>query len=173
MIAAIRASTGSMPRNCAMTSATAWPRNAWHVPIYASLGYGNPSFRRRLAAKIAPQIVGIIETRIDSSSDEFRANCAHYQGLVSDLRERLARATAVGGEESVRRHRSRGKLLPRERVERLLDPGTPFLELSPLAANGMYDDEAPSAGIVTGIGSVHGKETALGAHHPTVQSGTV
>ncbi len=116
--------------------------------------------------------MGIIETRIDTSSDEFRANCAHYQGLVSDLRERLARATAGGGEESVRRHRSRGKLLARERVERLLDPGTPFLELSPLAANGMYDDEAPSAGIVTGIGSVHGKEVALVANDATVKGGT-
>src|SRR3982075_1984294 len=164
MIAAISASTGSMPRNCAKTSATARPGNAWHVPMHASLGYGNPSFRRRLTAKIARQIVGMIETRIDGSSDEFRANCAHYQGLVSELRERLARATAGGGEESVRRHRSRGKLLARERIERLLDPGTPFLELSPMAANGMYDDGAPSAGIVTGIGSVHGKEVALVAN---------
>jgi len=129
------------------------------VPIGTVLGYENPSIRRRLAAKIA-HIVAIIETRVDTSSDDVRANCAQYLSLVSDLRERLARATAGGGEESVRRHRSRGKLLARERIERLLDPGTPFLELSPLAANGMYDDDAPSAGIVTGIGSVSSSESA-------------
>src|SRR5918912_4089977 len=77
-----------------------------------------------------------------------------------------------GGEEAVRRHRARGKLLARERVERLLDPGAPFLELSPLAANGMYDDEAPSAGIVTGIGTVGGREVAIVANDATVKGGT-
>jgi acetyl-CoA carboxylase carboxyltransferase component len=116
--------------------------------------------------------MALLETRIDTSSDEFRANCAHYQELVSDLRARLARARGGGGEESVRRHRGRGKLLARERIEQLLDPGTPFLELSPLAANGMYDDEAPSAGIVTGIGSVDGKEVAIVANDATVKGGT-
>jgi propionyl-CoA carboxylase len=116
--------------------------------------------------------MSVVETRIDASSDEYRANCAHYLELVTDLRARLDRAKAGGGEESVRRHRGRGKLLARERIERLLDPGTPFLELSPLAANGMYDDEAPSAGIVTGIGSVYGKEVAIVANDATVKGGT-
>src|SRR5712691_3324396 len=116
--------------------------------------------------------MGVLETRIDSSSDEFVANREHNQQLVADLRMRLARVRAGGGAEAVRRHRARGKLLARERIERLVDPGTPFLELSPLAANGMYDDEAPSAGIVTGIGVVHGKEVALVANDATVKGGT-
>src|SRR5438067_6435737 len=116
--------------------------------------------------------MALLETRIDSASDEFRANCAHSLELVTDLRARLARARAGGGEEAVRRHRGRGKLLARERIERLLDPGTPFLELSPLAASGMYDDEAPSAGIVTGIGSVYGKDVAIVANDATVKGGT-
>src|SRR5438552_839541 len=98
--------------------------------------------------------MGVLETRIDPSSAEFIANREHNLQLVADLRTRLARVKQGGGEEAVRRHRARGKLLARERIERLLDPGSPFLELSPLAANGMYDDEAPSAGIVTGVGSV-------------------
>src|SRR5712691_6414347 len=116
--------------------------------------------------------MGVLETRIDSSSDEFAANREHNQQLVTDLRARLARTRVGGGEESVRRHRGRGKLLARERIERLLDPGMPFLELSPLAANGMYDDEAPSAGIVTGIGSVQDKEVAIVANDATVKGGT-
>src|SRR5256885_16450373 len=105
--------------------------------------------------------MALLETRIDTASDEFRANCAHSLELVTDLRARLARARAGGGEESVRRHRGRGKLLARERIERLVDPGTPFLELSPLAAIGMYADEAPSAGIVPGIRSVQRQEVPI------------
>jgi 3-methylcrotonyl-CoA carboxylase beta subunit len=116
--------------------------------------------------------MAVLESRIDASTEEFRANCAQSLELVADLRARLTRVKAGGGEESVRRHRGRGKLLARERIERLVDPGTPFLELSPLAANGMYDDEAPSAGIVTGIGSVYGKEVALVANDATVKGGT-
>src|SRR5579859_2758987 len=113
-----------------------------------------------------------LETRIDSTSEDFRGNRAHYLELVTDLRARLARARAGGGEESVRRHRGRGKLLARERIEHLLDPGTPFLEFSPLAANGMYENEAPSAGIVTGIGSIEGKDVAIVANDATVKGGT-
>src|ERR1700738_5005937 len=116
--------------------------------------------------------MSVLETRVDTSSEEFRANCEHYLPLVTDLRARLARVKAGGGEESVRRHRGRGKLLARERIQHLLDPATPFLELAPLAANGMYDDQAPSAGVVTGIGSVHGKEVAIVANDATVKGGT-
>src|SRR5438552_12792276 len=108
--------------------------------------------------------MSVLETRLDTTTEEFATNRQQYLELVADLRARLARARAGGGEESVRRHRLRGKLLARERIERLVDPGTPFLELSTLAANGMYGDEAPSAGIVTGIGVVHGKEVALVAN---------
>ena len=113
-----------------------------------------------------------LESRIDPSSEEFSANRDHNLRLVSGLRDRLARVRQGGGEEAVRRHRARHKLLARERIERLIDPGTPFLELSPLAANGMYEDDAPSAGIVTGIGEVEGKEVAIVANDATVKGGT-
>src|SRR3712207_5778011 len=111
--------------------------------------------------------MAVLESRVDPSSAEFQATRDHNLGLVRELRERLAAVRQGGGEEPVRRHRERGKLLARERIEHLLDPGTPFLELSPLAACGMYEDEAPSAGIVTGIGSVAGKEVAIVANDAT------
>nr|WP_269467747.1 carboxyl transferase domain-containing protein [Microbacterium sp. JZ31] len=92
--------------------------------------------------------------------------------LVGELRDRL-QATALGGPPRAReRHTARGKLLPRERVDRLLDPGSPFLELSPLAGNGMYDDEAPAAGIITGIGLVEGRRCMVIANDATVKGGT-
>src|SRR5437867_2071255 len=92
--------------------------------------------------------------------------------LVEGLHAARARAAAGGPEEARRRHSARGKLLPRERIARLLDPGTPFLELSPLAAHGCYDDEAPGAGIVTGIGRIAGRECVLVANDATVKGGT-
>src|SRR5215471_18384917 len=116
--------------------------------------------------------MAVLESRIDPSSAEFAANREHNLHLVDDLRCRLAQVREGGGEEAVRRHLARGKLLARERIERVLDPGSPFLELSPLAAGGMYDDEAPSAGIVTGIGSIAGKEVVLVANDATVKGGT-
>jgi len=116
--------------------------------------------------------VVVLESRIDPLSAEFAQNRELNLRLIEDLRARLRRVRESGGPESVQRHRARGKLLARERVERLVDPDTPFLELSPLAANGMYDDEAPAAGIVTGIGSVEGKEVAIVANDATVKGGT-
>src|SRR5437773_10743608 len=92
--------------------------------------------------------------------------------LVMALRAARARAAAGGPEEARARHTQRGKLLARERIERLLDPGTPFLELSPLAAHGCYGDEAPGAGIVTGIGRVAGRECVVVANDATVKGGT-
>ena len=87
-----------------------------------------------------------IETRINTRSPEFAENARAMQAQVDDLRRQLEQ-TALGGSEAARhKHLARGKLLPRDRVERLIDPGTPFLELSPLAANGMYHNEAPGAG---------------------------
>jgi len=95
-----------------------------------------------------------------------------HLSLVAELRDKLA-AVAVGGSERAReRHVGRGKLLPRDRVDGLLDPGSPFLELSPLAANGMYDDESPGAGIITGIGRVSGRECVIVANDATVKGGT-
>src|SRR5438128_1091975 len=114
----------------------------------------------------------VLESRVDLSSAEFAANREHNLALVAELRARLAQVKQGGGQEAVRRHRARGKLLARERIERLVDPGTPFLEFSPLAANGMYADEAPSAGILTGVGEIEGKEVALVANDATVKGGT-
>jgi 3-methylcrotonyl-CoA carboxylase beta subunit len=116
-----------------------------------------------------------LTSHIDPDSDEARANRAAMQALVDDLRTRtkgLAQRGAAGDERSIARHRERGKLPVRERIDRLLDPGAPFLELSALAANGMYDDEAPGAGIVTGIGTVSGVECVLVANDATVKGGT-
>ena len=89
-----------------------------------------------------------IVTRADPGSAEYRENAAHMQSLVDDLRRRLAAAAGGGGEDARAKHLARGKLLPRDRVEALLDPGSPFLEIAPLAAGGMYGDEAPAAGLV-------------------------
>ena len=113
-----------------------------------------------------------LPTRVRPTDPEFRANAAHMAELVMALRAARARAAAGGPEEARARHTQRGKLLARERIERLLDPGTPFLELSPLAAHGCYGDEAPGAGIVTGIGRVAGRECVVVANDATVKGGT-
>jgi 3-methylcrotonyl-CoA carboxylase beta subunit/propionyl-CoA carboxylase len=113
-----------------------------------------------------------LETRVDPRSDDFRRNLEHNLGLVRQLRERLVQVRAGGGAEAVARHRSRGKLLARERVDALLDPGTPFLELSPLAGWELYDGDAPAGGLVTGIGRVEGREVAIVANDATVKGGT-
>ncbi len=113
-----------------------------------------------------------IQSRIDVSSDRYLANRARMTALVADLQARLERASLGGGEEARRKHTARGKLLPRQRVQRLLDPGSPFLELSPLAADGLYDGAAPAAGLITGIGRVHGRETLVIANDATVKGGT-
>ncbi len=113
-----------------------------------------------------------IQSSIDVNSEEFRENATWMRGLVAELRERESVVRAGGGPRSVERHHARGKLLARERIERMLDPDSPFLELSPLAANGMYDDEAPGAGIVTGVGRVAGREILVVANDATVKGGS-
>jgi acetyl-CoA carboxylase carboxyltransferase component len=113
-----------------------------------------------------------LATRIRPTDPEFRANAEHMERLVAELRAARARAAAGSSPESRQRHTARGKLLARERVERLLDPGTPFLELSQLAAFGVYGDDAPGAGIVTGIGRVSGRECVIVANDATVKGGT-
>ncbi len=110
--------------------------------------------------------------RADRDSELFRANRAHLQGLLAELRERLADVRRGGGDRAIARHRQQGKLPVRERVDRLLDPGSPWLELSALAAWGMYKGEAPSAGLVTGIGRVSGREVMVVANDATVKGGT-
>ena len=117
----------------------------------------------------------VLRTRLDPASDEARANHEAMAGLVAELRERQAAVAgrgAGGDDRSIARHRDRGKLPVRERIDRLVDPGSAFLELSPLAANGLYDDEAPSAGIVTGIGSIEATRVVIVANDATVKGGT-
>ena len=113
-----------------------------------------------------------IQSQLDTKSEEYTANRAHYEGLLAELRQRTARAERGGGDEATARHRARGKMPARERVARLLDTGSPFLELSPLAAEDMYDGDAPAAGIITGIGSVQGRECVIVANDATVKGGT-
>ncbi len=113
-----------------------------------------------------------IESRVDTKSREFQENRAKMMDLVAEFRERLERVREGGPPSQRERHVRRGKLLVRDRLEKLFDPGTPFVELSPLAAYDMYDNEAPCAGIVTGIGRVHGREVLVVANDATVKGGT-
>jgi 3-methylcrotonyl-CoA carboxylase beta subunit len=116
--------------------------------------------------------MSVIASQIDPRSADFQASSAQLRGLVDDLHRELARSAEGGGEKAREKHTARGKLLPRERIRALLDPGSPFLELSPLAAHGMYDDAAPAAGIITGIGRVNGIEVVVVANDATVKGGT-
>src|SRR5205809_740431 len=113
-----------------------------------------------------------LESHLDTASAEFAANRTQLQRLVDELNQRLAAAREGGGAKYVARHREQGKMPVRERIAALLDPDTPFLELSPLAANGMYEKEAPAAGIITGIGRVRQRECLVIANDATVNGGT-
>ncbi len=119
-----------------------------------------------------PIFMGIIETRIDRNSPEFQENTYYFQQLLEQLNERVRQVQQGGGADAIAKHRKRNKLLARERIQLLCDPDTPFLELSPLAAWNMYHNEAPSAGIVTGIGLVEGQECMIVANDATVKGGT-
>src|SRR5215211_924018 len=119
-----------------------------------------------------PALMDRLDTRIRVDSPEFQQNHARMHDLVTQLRARLAEARQGGGERYLERHRQQGKLPVRERIEGLLDPGSPFLELSPLAAWEMYDDEAPAAGLVTGVGRVSGREVLIVGNDATVKGGT-
>ncbi|NDD91799.1 methylcrotonoyl-CoA carboxylase, partial [bacterium] len=114
----------------------------------------------------------VLKSHVQVSSPEFHSNHQHHQGLAAELEARIQKAREGGGSEAREKHQSRGKLLVRDRIEALIDPGTTFLELSALAANGMYDDQAASAGVVTGIGVVHGREVMIIANDATVKGGT-
>ncbi|MFJ8700274.1 carboxyl transferase domain-containing protein [Streptomyces ardesiacus] len=113
-----------------------------------------------------------LTTAADPASEAFRANEEAHAALVRELRAKLAAARLGGGERARTRHTARGKLLPRDRVDTLLDPGSPFLELAPLAADGLYDGAAPAAGVVAGIGRVSGRECVIVANDATVKGGT-
>jgi len=114
----------------------------------------------------------VLQTRINPQSAEFAANRQAMEALVGDLRAQIASAARGGGETARARHLARGKLLPRDRIDQLLDPGSPFLECSPLAAFGMYDTEAPAAGLITGIGRIAGRECVVVCNDATVKGGT-
>ncbi|OLF06502.1 methylcrotonoyl-CoA carboxylase [Actinophytocola xinjiangensis] len=114
----------------------------------------------------------VLRSAADPADPAFQRYVKEHAALVDDLAARSATAARGGGEKARQRHVDRGKLLPRDRVESLLDPGSPFLELSPLAATGMYADEAPGAGIITGIGRVSGRECVVVANDATVKGGT-
>jgi acetyl-CoA carboxylase carboxyltransferase component len=116
--------------------------------------------------------MAVLSTQLDRDSEPFLSRHSRMEALVAELRERTALVVQGGGEKSVARHRERGKLTARERIDRLVDPGTAFLELNALAAWELYDDQAPSAGIVTGIGVVEGRQCAIVANDATVKGGS-
>jgi 3-methylcrotonyl-CoA carboxylase beta subunit len=114
----------------------------------------------------------VLDTKLALDSEVFRANAAHNRALADGLRAKVAAAARGGSDTSRDRHVGRGKLLPRDRVERLLDPGSPFLEVGQLAANGLYGDEVPGAGIIAGIGRVSGRQVMIACNDATVKGGT-
>ena len=113
-----------------------------------------------------------IVSKIDTTSPEFTGRQKQYEDIVRDWRSQIQRIADRDQEPAMVKHRERGKLSARRRVTLLIDPGTPFLELSALAANGQYNDHFPSAGIITGIGIIHGKPTVIVANDATVKGGT-
>ena len=114
----------------------------------------------------------VIESKLNPRSEDFRANTAAMEAIVADLKAKVAKLAEGGGAKAREKHLSRGKLLPRDRVNELLDPGTPFLEFSQLAAYGMYNDDAPGAGVITGIGRIAGVECVIVCNDATVKGGT-
>ena len=116
--------------------------------------------------------MGVLTSNLSTRSEAFQANAKAMQSAVEDLRVQLAHSAQGGGEAARAKHMARGKLPPRERVSLLLDPGTPFLEFSPLAAHGMYQGEAPGAGVIAGIGRVHGVDCVIVCNDATVKGGT-
>ena len=116
--------------------------------------------------------MAMIESRVDHKSAEFQENRCYFQQLLAQLNDRIQMIPQGGGKDAIAKHHKRNKLLVRERIRLLCDPDTPFLELSPLAAWDMYHNEAPSAGIVTGIGLVEGQECMIVANDATVKGGT-
>ena len=114
----------------------------------------------------------IFSSQIQPDSETFRTNAVHNRALKDALWAKVAKAALGGNEKSRERHTARGKLLPRERVERLLDPGSPLLEIGQLAANGLYDDEVPGAGVIAGVGRVSGRQCMILCNDATVKGGT-
>ncbi|MEY4734578.1 MAG: hypothetical protein RLZZ464_2644 [Pseudomonadota bacterium] len=133
-----------------------------------------PSLPRMLAAtsESTGNTMTVLQTQLNARSAEFAANAAAMQAVVDDLRAHLERVAQGGGEAARAKHTARGKLLPRDRVQMLLDPGTPFLEVAPLAALNMYNNDAPSSGVIVGIGRVAGVDCMIVCNDATVKGGT-
>nr|MBC8358294.1 methylcrotonoyl-CoA carboxylase [Candidatus Aminicenantes bacterium] len=113
-----------------------------------------------------------IESKVDTQSQEYKDNVEYMKKVVAEYKKKLAKVQEGGPLKYRELHKSRKKLLPRERIEKLFDRNTPFLDLTPLAAYDMYDNEAPGAGIITGIGVIHGREVLVVANDATVKGGT-
>ncbi|KAG0503591.1 hypothetical protein HPP92_003663 [Vanilla planifolia] len=137
-----------------------------------SCGNGIPNSRHRSGKTWAWFCSAVLPDGVDRSSNEFARNSAAAESLLSQLRSHIQKVLGGGGSEAVQRNRSRNKLLPRERIDRLIDPGASFLELSQLAGYELYEETIPSGGIVTGIGPVHGRLCMFVANDPTVKGGT-
>ncbi|MFH0779128.1 MAG: carboxyl transferase domain-containing protein, partial [Candidatus Eisenbacteria bacterium] len=114
----------------------------------------------------------VIESKVNTQGSEFNENRLHMEQAVAELKARLEEVKRGGPPPAIEKHKSRGKLMVRERLDLLFDKNTPFLELSSLAAYGMYDNEAPAASMVTGVGVVHGREVLVVANDATVKGGT-
>src|SRR5690606_19684877 len=165
------AASAASPR-CASAGAkpSLWP-SSWSKQVRLPGREARQGIRAFLRS-LSRHAMSVIESRINTRSQDFQDNASVMQALIADLRRKLQQTALGGSEQSRQRHLARGKLLPRERVERLLDPGTPFLELSPLAAQDVYDNESPGAGIITGIGRVAGVECVIVCNDATVKGGT-
>ena len=148
--------------------------NATAVPAATATATALHVTPRRFYGDTAASM-NLLDSGVDSRSEDYRRNVADMEGHVATLRGHITTARAGGGPKAVERHTSRGKLVARDRIATLLDPGSPFLELSPLAGLGLYDDNGggvPSGGVVTGIGRVHGTEVMVVANDATVKGGT-
>src|SRR4051812_2324341 len=143
-----------------------------HPTLQRTLARDRGKVARRVRSGAVGGAMPRLATHVETGAQAFRDNAAAMQVLVDDLHARLDRVRAGGGQDAVAKHEARGKLTARVRVERLIDLGTAFLELSALAADGLYDGEAPAAGIVTGVGTLHGRPCVVIANDATVKGGT-
>lgn len=141
-----------------------------------------PAFRPALRPVLRPYLTPllrpgralstVIDGALDARDPSFLTNAAAMDAQLAELRQKTEAAMRGGGERSVALHRSRGRMLPRERIAAVLDPGSPFLELSTLAGHELYEEDVPSGSIVTGVGVVHGRQCMIVANDPTVKGGT-
>src|SRR5581483_3115601 len=135
--------------------------------VEARMAHGRSGASRRCGGRVCVPAMPKLASEIDPKGEAFRRNAEINTRLAAELRERVAQAALGGPEASRKRHEDRGKLLPRARVERLLDVGSPFLEIGQLAACDLYDGEAPAAGLIAGVGRVSGRETLIIANDAT------